>query len=94
MKEKPCFGDFLRELARFHCPAALDGPNTDEQQWQIQHILFPAFKQYLVAPVGLAAKENVLQIASIDKLYRVFERCTWHPYDWRKRFNVSIRLAA
>lgn len=77
-KEKECFETLLRELAFFYLPAPMwrhAATNSEEQQWQIQNILFPAFKQYLTAPLILAEKECITQIASLEKLYRVFERC-------------------
>lgn len=40
----------------------------------IQHVLFPAAKQYLVAPANLLEKDVVLA-TSLEALYRVFERC-------------------
>lgn len=50
--------------------------SAEEQamRWQIQHALFPAMKRYLVAPKTLLARD-VVQVASLPDLYRVFERC-------------------
>ena len=47
---------------------------SSTEKWQIEHILFPAMKRYLVAPKSLLARD-VVQIASLPDLYRVFERC-------------------
>jgi DNA mismatch repair protein MLH1 len=56
-------------------------PLTDEEKaqqnsgkWQIEHILFPAMRRYLSAPRSLLDRD-VVQVASLPDLYRVFERC-------------------
>lgn len=43
-------------------------------RWQIQHVLFPSMRKYFVAPKTLLEKD-VLQVANLPDLYRVFERC-------------------
>lgn len=76
--EKECFDTFLHELAQFNVPFSVTGEppmNTAQQQWQIQHVLYPAFKSYLKPSNKLAKNGNITQIASLDRLYRVFERC-------------------
>ncbi|PPQ69850.1 hypothetical protein CVT25_005491 [Psilocybe cyanescens] len=44
------------------------------ERWQIQHILFPAMRRYLTAPKSLLDRD-VVQIANLPDLYKVFERC-------------------
>ena len=44
------------------------------EKWQIEHVLFPAMKRYMNAPKSLLTRD-VVQIASLPDLYRVFERC-------------------
>lgn len=44
-------------------------------RWQIQHVLFPAFRRYLIAPKLLLDGAGVVQIANLPDLYKVFERC-------------------
>jgi DNA mismatch repair protein MLH1 len=44
------------------------------ENWQIEHVLFPAVKRYMTAPKSLLTRD-VVQIASLPDLYRVFERC-------------------
>ncbi|BGP34824.1 DNA mismatch repair protein Mlh1 [Rhodotorula toruloides] len=81
-REKPCFATFLRELAFFYSPAPpptapLTTPSQDQLEAQkrtIQHVLFPAAKQYLVPPERLLKKDIVLA-TSLEALFRVFERC-------------------
>lgn len=82
--EQECFSTFMHELAYFYSPGPLlneDTPLTrpDENQekaerWQIQHILFPNARRYLAAPKTLLDRD-VIQVASLPDLYRVFERC-------------------
>ncbi|KZT10305.1 DNA mismatch repair protein MutL [Laetiporus sulphureus 93-53] len=87
--EKECFESFLRELAYFYVPEPLITPSATDAdtelseeekaedrsvQWQIQHVLFPAMARYLVAPKSLLDRD-VVQVANLPDLYRVFERC-------------------
>lgn len=84
--EEECFGSFLRELANFYVPgpsiaqsqvtAGLDQDQgiIDSERWQIQHVLFPAMRKYLVPPKRLLERD-VVQVANLPDLYRVFERC-------------------
>jgi DNA mismatch repair protein MLH1 len=81
--EAECFDTFFRELAYFYTPgpSLVEDTNTDHEQaqekaerWQIQHILFPAMRRYLQAPKSLLDRD-IIQIASLPDLYKVFERC-------------------
>ncbi|KIK02865.1 hypothetical protein K443DRAFT_96092 [Laccaria amethystina LaAM-08-1] len=82
--EKECFESFLRELAYFYTPLSplLQDLSESEshadqlkaERWQIQHTLFPAMRRYLVAPKSLLDRD-VVQIANLPDLYKVFERC-------------------
>ncbi|THU96853.1 DNA mismatch repair protein MutL [Dendrothele bispora CBS 962.96] len=49
-----------------------EGDNAE--RWQIQHILFPAMRRYLMAPKSLL-DVDVVQVADLPDLYKVFERC-------------------
>ncbi|THH13620.1 hypothetical protein EW146_g6622 [Bondarzewia mesenterica] len=88
--EVECFDTFLRELAYFYIPGPLSPHVTEEagsgiekgaesqpekaEKWQIQHVLFQAMRRYLLAPRSLLDRD-VVQVASLPDLYRVFERC-------------------
>ncbi|GJE86641.1 DNA mismatch repair protein MutL [Phanerochaete sordida] len=79
--EQECFESFLRELAFFYVPEPLvPGPTEAESadaaamRWQIQHVLFPAMARYLLPPKTLVDRD-VVQVAHLPELYRVFERC-------------------
>ena len=86
--EVECFTSFLRELAYFYVPEPLfqseNDVNAEQAQaqearvqavrWQIQHVIFPAMSKYLEAPKSLLDRD-VVQVAHLPDLYRVFERC-------------------
>ena len=55
-------------------PAGAGSQQEASEKWQIEHVLFPAMKRYLTAPKSLLTRD-VVQIASLPDLYRVFERC-------------------
>jgi DNA mismatch repair protein MLH1 len=81
--EIECFNTFFRELAYFYTPGPspveMDDTEHEEAQekaerWQVQHVLFPAMRRYLQAPKSLLDRD-VVQIACLPDLYKVFERC-------------------
>ncbi|KAJ3969111.1 histidine kinase-like ATPase [Lentinula raphanica] len=89
MSETECFESFLRELAYFYIPGPtiiepipnISGDDIEEdeagskaERWQIQHILFPTMRRYLAAPKSLLDRD-VVQVANLPDLYKVFERC-------------------
>lgn len=88
-EERDCFQSFLRELAYFYSPgdlnvtssasktstnAASEDVAEKAERWQIEHLLFPNLRKYLVPPRTLLDRD-VLQVANLPDLYRVFERC-------------------
>lgn len=46
-----------------------------QREWSIQHILFPAMRLFLKPPSSMAKNGTFVQVASLEKLYRIFERC-------------------
>jgi len=75
----------MRELAYFYSPAPLpmvSAPASDEDEhakqkaeaWRVQNILFHVMRKHLAAPKSLL-ENDVVQVASLPDLYRVFERC-------------------
>ena len=77
-QESECFSSFLRELAYFYAPTPIsnsqDSNSEKALRWQIEHSLFPTLKKYFRAPRTLLDRD-VIQIASLPDLYKVFERC-------------------
>lgn len=43
--------------------------------WLIQHILLPSMKQTFKAPSYFSTNGSIVQIAALEKLYKIFERC-------------------
>lgn len=64
----------MRQIALFYLPEPTNDEiknNTFEKQ--LESILFPEIKRQFLAPKNLL--RDVIQIADLPGLYRVFERC-------------------
>lgn len=48
---------------------------VSQQKWQLRHVVFPAMMRYLVPPKSLVDCKAVVHVASLENLYKVFERC-------------------
>ncbi|ONK57686.1 uncharacterized protein A4U43_C09F3030 [Asparagus officinalis] len=46
-----------------------------QREWTIQHVLFPAMRLFLKPPNAMATNGTFVQVASLEKLYKIFERC-------------------
>ncbi|XP_010912641.1 DNA mismatch repair protein MLH1 isoform X1 [Elaeis guineensis] len=46
-----------------------------QREWTIQHVLFPSMRLFLKPPKSMATNGTFVQVASLEKLYRIFERC-------------------
>ncbi|XP_022895353.1 DNA mismatch repair protein MLH1 [Olea europaea var. sylvestris] len=46
-----------------------------QREWSIQHILFPSMRLFLKPPTSMATNGTFVQVASLEKLYKIFERC-------------------
>ena len=44
-------------------------------RWDVEHVIFPAMRSYLMPPRQFADNGVVLQVANLSDLYKVFERC-------------------
>lgn len=51
--------------------------NEQQRGWLLRHVLMPAVKFMLKPPQHRARDGSVLLLTSMEKLYRVFERCGW-----------------
>ncbi|GJJ10468.1 hypothetical protein Clacol_004694 [Clathrus columnatus] len=52
----------------------IDSDSTESEKWQIQHVIFEAMRKHFHAPKTLL-EHDVVQVASLPELYKVFERC-------------------
>ncbi|ODQ80501.1 hypothetical protein BABINDRAFT_170936 [Babjeviella inositovora NRRL Y-12698] len=79
--EQTCFEDILKQVALFYIPpvahAGLDDEEQEAYQLQMHSILegvvFPAIKKGFLAPESML--RDVVEIANLPGLYKVFERC-------------------
>uniref|UniRef100_D8QEE1 DNA mismatch repair protein S5 domain-containing protein n=1 Tax=Schizophyllum commune (strain H4-8 / FGSC 9210) TaxID=578458 RepID=D8QEE1_SCHCM len=54
---------------------AVTGADEEKtERWQIEHVLFAAMRKYLVPPKALLERD-VVQVADLPDLYKIFERC-------------------
>ena len=73
--EEECFETFCRETARYYALVAeveLE-MNSKQHKWTVEHVLYPAFKKYLLPNNHL--KKHFYELANLPTLYKVFERC-------------------
>ncbi|WCJ44195.1 DNA mismatch repair protein MLH1 [Euphorbia peplus] len=46
-----------------------------QREWSIQHVLFPSMRLFFKPPTKMATDGTFVQVASLEKLYKIFERC-------------------
>lgn len=77
--EKDCLGGILRQLALFYVPETIpdDAERAKERQRSIldlvENLIMPLVKRKFLATDNMI--RDVIEIASLPKLYKVFERC-------------------
>lgn len=73
--EVDCFETFCRETANYYARIAQVELNANPQlhKWTVEHVLFPAFKKYLLPSEIL--NEVIYELTNLPTLYKVFERC-------------------
>ena len=85
-QEADCLNGICMEIGRFYSllPLSKDHEAAFEAEdpydhhsraWKIQHVLFPIFRTELTPLKKFANDGSIMQIACLEKLYRVFERC-------------------
>uniref|UniRef100_A0A182N345 DNA mismatch repair protein S5 domain-containing protein n=1 Tax=Anopheles dirus TaxID=7168 RepID=A0A182N345_9DIPT len=72
--EEECLRTFARETALFFSRIALTKPEA-EYRWELEHVIYPAVRNYLIPPKEFSRNGCLLQLTSLPELYRVFERC-------------------
>uniref|UniRef100_A0A803W8V7 MutL homolog 1 n=1 Tax=Ficedula albicollis TaxID=59894 RepID=A0A803W8V7_FICAL len=86
--EKECFESLSKELAMFYSirkQYIIEESNPTNSQdsesgsttwkWTVEHVLYKAFRTHLLPPKHFAEDGNILQLANLPDLYKVFERC-------------------
>ncbi|XP_073846322.1 DNA mismatch repair ATPase Mlh1 [Musca autumnalis] len=73
--EEECFETFCRETARYYAMVSEVELRAIPKQhkWNVEHVIYPAFKKYLLPPNRL--KKYIYELANLPSLYKVFERC-------------------
>lgn len=75
--EKQCLLDIMQQLALLHIPDKVQPGENESVSFEVGQILetvvFPAVKKRFIAPEFLLPE--VVQVADLPGLYRVFERC-------------------
>ncbi|XP_050996034.1 DNA mismatch repair protein Mlh1 [Acomys russatus] len=89
-EEKECFESLSKECAMFYSirkQYILEESTLSSQQsdmlgstpkpwkWTVEHIIYKAFRSHLLPPKHFTEDGNVLQLANLPDLYKVFERC-------------------
>ncbi|KAL1781990.1 DNA mismatch repair protein Mlh1 isoform X1 [Sigmodon hispidus] len=89
-EEKECFESLSKECALFYSirkqyileESTLSGQQSDMSdsapkpwKWTVEHIIYKALRSHLLPPKHFTEDGNVLQLASLPDLYKVFERC-------------------
>ncbi|NWU72739.1 MLH1 protein, partial [Pterocles burchelli] len=89
-EEKECFESLSKELAMFYSirkQYIIDETNPTNSQnedfdsssttwrWTVEHVLYKAFRTHLLPPKHFTEDGNILQLANLPDLYKVFERC-------------------
>lgn len=82
-REKECFQGVAEELARFYqvqpgrylAQQTLSAGEEPSLTWLTQHKIFPCLRQDFHPTGALNANGGVTQVASLDNLYKIFERC-------------------
>jgi len=77
-QEKPCFADLATHISRLYAWRPHAGATADDvraHEWSVENVLFPALRTHLHPPSAFASDGTMLQVACLEQLYRVFERC-------------------
>ncbi|KAM9187850.1 DNA mismatch repair protein Mlh1 [Dugong dugon] len=89
-EEKDCFESLSKECALFYSVRqqyVCEGSTLSSQQseepgsapnpwkWTVEHVVYKAFRSHLLPPKRFTEDGNILQLANLPDLYKVFERC-------------------
>ncbi|KAM4841999.1 DNA mismatch repair protein Mlh1 isoform 2-T2 [Thomomys bottae] len=89
-EEKECFESLSKECAVFYSirkqyiseETVLSGQQSEvpgsipkSWKWTVEHVVYKALRSHLLPPKHFTEDGNVLQLANLPDLYKVFERC-------------------
>ncbi|KAB0378960.1 hypothetical protein FD755_010538 [Muntiacus reevesi] len=89
-EEKECFESLSKECAMFYSirkqyvsaestlsgqQSEVPGSAANPWKWTVEHVIYKAFRSHLLPPKHFTEDGNVLQLANLPDLYKVFERC-------------------
>ncbi|XP_067417031.1 DNA mismatch repair protein Mlh1 isoform X2 [Emydura macquarii macquarii] len=89
-EEKECFESLGKECAMFYSIRKQyiveESDSTNQQneelgsgstswKWTVEHVIYKAFRTHLLLPKHFTEDGNILQLANLPDLYKVFERC-------------------
>jgi DNA mismatch repair protein MLH1 len=73
--ERLCFESIARQVAKLYCALPTEaGKLTDEAANTLRLKLYPAMRAYLI-PSHAVGSNKIIQVASLEELYKTFERC-------------------
>jgi DNA mismatch repair protein MutL len=82
--EKDCFRGIAEELSIFYSRFELDSADSDPEsrvlsvgaKTTLQNVFVPAYRQLLIPQRSMVAdRTSIIEVTSLEKLYKVFERC-------------------
>ncbi|XP_057561734.1 DNA mismatch repair protein Mlh1 isoform X2 [Hippopotamus amphibius kiboko] len=89
-EEKECFESLSKECAMFYSirkqymseestlsgqQSEVPGSTPNPWKWTVEHVVYKAFRSHLLPPKHFTEDGNILQLANLPDLYKVFERC-------------------
>ncbi|XP_006188413.1 DNA mismatch repair protein Mlh1 isoform X2 [Camelus ferus] len=89
-EEKECFESLSKECALFYSirkqyvseestlssqQSEVPGSTPNPWKWTVEHVVYKAFRSHLLPPKHFTEDGNILQLANLPDLYKVFERC-------------------
>ncbi|XP_017652931.1 DNA mismatch repair protein Mlh1 isoform X2 [Nannospalax galili] len=89
-EEKECFESLSKECAVFYSirkqyiseestlstqQRDMPGSTLNPWKWTVEHVIYKAIRSHLQPPKHFTEDGNVLQLANLPDLYKVFERC-------------------
>ncbi|CAG9465542.1 unnamed protein product [Pedinophyceae sp. YPF-701] len=81
-EEKECFRSLATVLAGFYAvreplvaPQGAQDWRDSGREWEVQHIVLPAMRLFLTPGRERSKDSSVIEVAALERLYRVFERC-------------------